>query len=97
MIIYISRGLLSSLTEAKDVMEMISYYNGRMDNRIIINTYAVIDSKFEKAIIEKKKVKKNIKLIVRLQVSVFVEANERSSVTDDFSTNNASHASFLYF
>lgn len=58
MIIYISRGLLSSLTEAKDVMEMISYYNGRMDNRIIINTYAVIDSKFEKAIIEKKKLKR---------------------------------------
>ena len=44
MIIYISRGLLSSLTEAKDVMSTIAYYNGRMDNRIIINTYAVIDS-----------------------------------------------------
>ena len=45
MIIYISRGLLSSLTEAKDVLDTIAYYNGRMDNRIIINTYAVIDSK----------------------------------------------------
>lgn len=46
MIIYISRGLLSSLMEAKDVMETIAYYNGKMDHRIIINTYAVIDSKY---------------------------------------------------
>ncbi|KAH3694838.1 hypothetical protein DPMN_082279 [Dreissena polymorpha] len=44
MIIYVSRGLLSSLTEAKDVMSTIAYFNGRMDNRIIINTYAVIDN-----------------------------------------------------
>ena len=48
MIIYISRGLLSSLTEAKDVMEVISVENGRKANRVIINTYAVIDSKSEK-------------------------------------------------
>lgn len=32
--------------EAKDVMETIAYYNGKMDHRIIINTYAVIDSKY---------------------------------------------------
>ncbi|WAR23918.1 CAHD1-like protein [Mya arenaria] len=44
MVIYISRGLLSSLTDAKDVMSTIAYYNGRMDNRIIINTFAVIDN-----------------------------------------------------
>ncbi|KAL4236844.1 VWFA and cache domain-containing protein 1 [Mactra antiquata] len=43
MIIYISRGLLSSLAEAQVVMSTIAYYNGKMDNRIIINTYAVID------------------------------------------------------
>ena len=46
MIIYVSRGLLSSLTEAREVMDMIAYNNGRLDHRVIINTYAVIDSKF---------------------------------------------------
>ena len=45
MIIYISRGLLSSLTEAREVMDMIAYNNGRLNNRVVINTYAVIDSK----------------------------------------------------
>ena len=45
MIIYISRGLLSSLTEAREVMDTIAYNNGRLDNRVVINTYAVIDSK----------------------------------------------------
>ncbi|XP_060082073.1 VWFA and cache domain-containing protein 1-like [Ylistrum balloti] len=43
MIIYISRGLLSSLTEAKDVMDVISQRNGGLGHRVIINTYAVID------------------------------------------------------
>lgn len=43
MIVYISRGLLSSLAEARDVMETIASMNGRLGNRVIINTYAVID------------------------------------------------------
>ena len=43
MIVYISRGLLSSLAEARDVMETIASMNGRLRNRVIINTYAVID------------------------------------------------------
>ncbi|KAL5022166.1 hypothetical protein ScPMuIL_001321 [Solemya velum] len=43
MIIYISRGLLSSLTEAKDVMNTIASRNGLIQHRVIINTYAVID------------------------------------------------------
>ena len=47
MIIYVSRGLLSSLTEAREVMDMIAYHNGRLNHRVIINTYAVIDSKFK--------------------------------------------------
>lgn len=46
MIIYISRGLLSSLTEAKDVMDIISLRNGGLGHRVIINTYAVIDGKY---------------------------------------------------
>ena len=45
MIIYISRGLLSSLTEAREVMDKIAQNNGRLNHRVIINTYAVIDSK----------------------------------------------------
>ena len=45
MIVYISRGLLSSLAEARDVMETIASMNGRLKNRVIINTYAVIDGK----------------------------------------------------
>ncbi|XP_064604512.1 VWFA and cache domain-containing protein 1-like [Liolophura sinensis] len=43
MIIYISRGLLSSLTEAREVMEMIATHNSRTQHKVIINTYAVID------------------------------------------------------
>jgi predicted Zn-dependent protease len=43
MIMYISRGLLSSLTEAKEVMNIIAMENGRMGHKVIINTYAVID------------------------------------------------------
>ena len=45
MIIYISRGLLSSLTEAKDVLNTIAVENGKMQNRVTINTYVVIDGK----------------------------------------------------
>ena len=43
MIIYISRGLLSRLTEAGEVMDIISMRNARLYNKVIINTYAVID------------------------------------------------------
>ena len=43
MILYVSRGLLSSLTEAKHVMEVLSVYNAKMDHKVIINTYPVID------------------------------------------------------
>ncbi|GFO03081.1 vwfa and cache domain-containing protein 1, partial [Plakobranchus ocellatus] len=43
MILYVSRGLLSSLTEAKTVMEVVAVHNARLDSRVIINTYAVID------------------------------------------------------
>jgi uncharacterized protein YrrD len=48
MIVYISRGLLSSLAEARDVMETNASMNGRLRNRVIINTYAVIDGKYTK-------------------------------------------------
>ena len=43
MIIYISRGLLSSIAEAKPVMETIAIHNGRLHYKVVINTYAVID------------------------------------------------------
>ncbi|ESO86641.1 hypothetical protein LOTGIDRAFT_128750, partial [Lottia gigantea] len=43
MILYISRGLLSSLTQAGEVMKIISIQNARTGNKVIINTYAVID------------------------------------------------------
>ncbi len=45
MIIYISRGLLNTLTEAKRVMSTIASENARLANKVIINTYAVIDGK----------------------------------------------------
>lgn len=45
MIVYVSRGLLSSLIEAKDVLQTIATENGRLENRVIINTYAVIDGR----------------------------------------------------
>ena len=43
MIIYISRGLLNSLIEAKRVMSTIASENELLQNRVIINTYAVVD------------------------------------------------------
>jgi len=43
MIMYISRGLLSSLTDARDVLDTIAVENGKLGNRVVINTYAVID------------------------------------------------------
>lgn len=46
LIIYISRGLLNSLTEAQDVMDTIAIHNGRLNHRVIINTYAVIDGRY---------------------------------------------------
>lgn len=53
MLLYISRGLLSSLTEAKMVMETISDMFNDIENSIIINTCAVIDGmSFKSKIIE---------------------------------------------
>ncbi len=43
MIIYISRGLLNSLIEAKRVMSTIASENELLQNNVIINTYAVVD------------------------------------------------------
>ena len=43
LIIYVSRGLLSSLTEAKDVLDTIAQENGRLEHRVIISTFAVVD------------------------------------------------------
>ena len=43
MILYISRGLLSSLTEAKDVLKIIARENGRLRHSVVINTYAVVE------------------------------------------------------
>ena len=60
MILYVSRGLLSSLTEAKQVMEVLSVYNAKMDHKVIINTYPVIDG--ESSIV----VKFHLKLLFRI-------------------------------
>ena len=46
VILYVSRGLLSSLTEAKEVLTTIAEENSKLRQRIIINTYAVIDGEF---------------------------------------------------
>ncbi|CAG5123241.1 unnamed protein product, partial [Candidula unifasciata] len=43
MILYVSRGLLSSLTEAKEVMDIVAVHNAKTGHKVIINTYAVID------------------------------------------------------
>jgi len=43
LVAYISRGLLSSLTEPKDVLMMIGSESKQTPHRVIINTYAVID------------------------------------------------------
>ncbi|KAL8604767.1 hypothetical protein ACOMHN_017726 [Nucella lapillus] len=43
MILYVSRGLLSQLTDAREVMDVVSLHNARTGHKVIINTYAVID------------------------------------------------------
>lgn len=43
MIIYISRGLLNSLTEAKSVLSLIAEENEKLNFSVILNTFAVID------------------------------------------------------
>ncbi|XP_012946227.1 VWFA and cache domain-containing protein 1 isoform X2 [Aplysia californica] len=43
MILYVSRGLLSSLTEAREVMDVVAVHNAKTGHKVIINTYAVID------------------------------------------------------
>jgi len=45
LIAYVSRGLLSSLTEAKDVLTTIRDENSQTQHRVIVNTYAVVDGK----------------------------------------------------
>lgn len=47
MILYISRGLLSSLTEAKIVLQAIERYSSVINSSFIINTCAVIDGEFK--------------------------------------------------
>jgi hypothetical protein len=46
MILYISRGLLSSLTEAKAVLESIQQSSENITSPFVINTCAVIDGQF---------------------------------------------------
>lgn len=45
LIAYISRGLLSTLAEAKDVLTTIYDENVLTSQRVFINTYAVIDGR----------------------------------------------------
>ena len=45
-LLYISRGLLSSLTEPTIVLETISRYLSNINNHIIISTCAVIDGSY---------------------------------------------------
>ena len=47
IIAYISRGLLSALTEAQRVLFVIANDNNQLNNRVIINTYAIIDGQFK--------------------------------------------------
>ncbi|CAL1284587.1 unnamed protein product [Larinioides sclopetarius] len=43
LVAYVSRGLLSSLVDAKQVLEIISDGNQKSKSHIVINTYALID------------------------------------------------------
>lgn len=47
MVLYISRGLLSSLREAKTVLQTISDVMEQIQNPVIINTCAVINGKLQ--------------------------------------------------
>ena len=45
LIVYISRGLLSSLAEPRQVMELIALGQMCLQGKLVINTYALIDGK----------------------------------------------------
>ena len=46
LIVYISRGLLSSIVDARGILEAIAVGNGRLGHRVVINTYAIINSEW---------------------------------------------------
>lgn len=46
MLLYISRGLLSSLTEPKSILKSIGASLSNIKNNVIINTCAVIDGMY---------------------------------------------------
>lgn len=52
MVLYVSRGLLSSLGEAKTVLETISNMLKEVPNNVIINTCAVINGNFKSLVIK---------------------------------------------
>ena len=45
LIVFISRGLLTSLTDARDVLQVIAKANGKLHHQVAINTYVVIEGK----------------------------------------------------
>ena len=47
-ILYISRGLMTDLSESRDVLDIINKESATIANNIYINTYAVVDRKSNK-------------------------------------------------
>ncbi len=47
LLVYISRGLLSSLAEPRQVLELIALGQLCLQGRLVINTYALIDGKLD--------------------------------------------------
>ncbi|KAK4871749.1 hypothetical protein RN001_015873 [Aquatica leii] len=88
MLLYISRGLLSSLTEAKAVLETILSMVTNLDNKIIINTCAVIDESkpimyethFLRDIAEQNYTKYNIDLFRDVEKGIMLSVNSTQAI-----------------
>ncbi|KAB0801153.1 hypothetical protein PPYR_05507 [Photinus pyralis] len=88
MLLYISRGLLSSLTEAKTVLETISSMVDELDNKILINTCAVIDESkpvmyethFLRDIAEQNYTKYNIDVLSNVEKGIMLLVNSSQAI-----------------
>ncbi|KAF5272845.1 hypothetical protein FQR65_LT00441 [Abscondita terminalis] len=88
MLLYISRGLLSSLTEAKTVLETILDIVSGLDNRVLINTCAVIDESkpvmyethFLRDVAEQNYTKYNMHPVIDVEKGIMLTVNASQTI-----------------
>lgn len=84
LIAYISRGLLSTLAEAKDVLTTIYDENALTSQRVFINTYAVIDEMksvmYERTFLQDVADQNYTKYLVEREIAVPIRRGKATSV-----------------